>query len=399
MNTALADLERAAESIAAVDFASLCSQQFRELVAAVQEHLHQITLVQARMLQHGERYARFAGTGQRSMAAWLSKEVGAAYGDTVAKLKLADALTQSRQLDEAVTSGEVSPATAAVLAPTIARPPAGADLADLVNLVKGVDPTSARAVVEEWTSQHREETPEEAESRRFAKRSLRFGDPTDGIITGTFALPTLMAREVHAALSHLAGKPTDDDGRTTEQRLADGLVQLCDAYSKGTVCGGRERPSLLITAPLDTLLQQGDEPGRTLFGDLVPAHLVRRYAATADLQCAVTDHAGSVVALSTTRRLATDSQWRALVARDGGCRFPGCHIPAHWCDVDHVIPWERGGPTTLDNLVLWCRFHHGLKHSPEVEILGDAHHLRWRWRDDTDVDCPPRPLLHRFALA
>jgi hypothetical protein len=30
---------------------------------------------------------------------------------------------------------------------------------------------------------------------------------------------------------------------------------------------------------------------------------------------------------------------RALVRRDGHCAFPGCTLPAAWCDAHHVSPW------------------------------------------------------------
>ena len=51
---------------------------------------------------------------------------------------------------------------------------------------------------------------------------------------------------------------------------------------------------------------------------------------------------------------------RALWARDGGCRFPGCgsrHAEGH-----HIVHWALGGKTSLDNLVLLCRTHHTAVH-------------------------------------
>ena len=54
--------------------------------------------------------------------------------------------------------------------------------------------------------------------------------------------------------------------------------------------------------------------------------------------------------LGTISRLASDDQYRALVVRDGGCRWPGCEIPAAWCEVDHLVPFPAG-PTDLINLV------------------------------------------------
>ena len=52
---------------------------------------------------------------------------------------------------------------------------------------------------------------------------------------------------------------------------------------------------------------------------------------------------------------------RALKARDGGCRFPGC-TNHKFVDGHHIIHWADGGETSLDNLVLLCRYHHHLVH-------------------------------------
>jgi hypothetical protein len=48
----------------------------------------------------------------------------------------------------------------------------------------------------------------------------------------------------------------------------------------------------------------------------------------------------------------------ALVARDGGCSFPGCTHPPEFCERHHTREWIDGGPTDLDNLTLVCRYHH-----------------------------------------
>ena len=53
---------------------------------------------------------------------------------------------------------------------------------------------------------------------------------------------------------------------------------------------------------------------------------------------------------------------KALIARDGGCAYPGCDCPAAWCDAHHVTEWSKGGRTVTVNLVLLCRRHHGIVH-------------------------------------
>ena len=59
-----------------------------------------------------------------------------------------------------------------------------------------------------------------------------------------------------------------------------------------------------------------------------------------------------------TSREIPPSMRRALVARDGGCRFPGCDRPPAWTDGHHLKHWADGNPTLPHNLALLCRRHH-----------------------------------------
>ncbi len=49
---------------------------------------------------------------------------------------------------------------------------------------------------------------------------------------------------------------------------------------------------------------------------------------------------------------------RAVARRDRRCAFPGCRQRPQACQVHHLTPRSRGGPTALWNLVLLCPFHH-----------------------------------------
>ncbi|MBI2710852.1 MAG: HNH endonuclease, partial [Actinobacteria bacterium] len=48
---------------------------------------------------------------------------------------------------------------------------------------------------------------------------------------------------------------------------------------------------------------------------------------------------------------------RAIEVRDRHCTHPGCNIPAHHCDIDHIVPYDQGGTTTQDNGRLLCPHH------------------------------------------
>ena len=66
--------------------------------------------------------------------------------------------------------------------------------------------------------------------------------------------------------------------------------------------------------------------------------------------------------------------WRAVAARDGGCRHPGCDRPTRYADAHHIIWWRRFGETKLDNLLMLCSYHHHLIHRQnwQIRLLSNA---------------------------
>ena len=67
-------------------------------------------------------------------------------------------------------------------------------------------------------------------------------------------------------------------------------------------------------------------------------------------------------------RYFTPAQRRALAVRDGGCVGPGCSAPPSWCHAHHVVEWEHGGLTDVDNGALLCSFHHHQLHSGGFQL-------------------------------
>jgi hypothetical protein len=83
-------------------------------------------------------------------------------------------------------------------------------------------------------------------------------------------------------------------------------------------------------------------------------------------------------------RVVSTPMRRALVLRDGGCAFPGCTIPAKWCDAHHQHHWVDGGTTALPNLVLLCSAHHDLLHHSDWQVT--MHHGRPQFLPPTYID-------------
>lgn len=396
MESALQQCATAVEMLSSVQFASLRPGEVRQLIEGVQRHLDQVKVLQARWLQHAQDSGAHLGTGARSMSGWLAAHTGAAYGETVGKIRLADTLERSPELASAVAAGTVSAATATALFQAVADAPSTEALSDLVDRVVGLDPTAARTHVEQWRLEQCPEDDAAREERCYRRRSFSYGRVEDGMISGSWRLPVLAAREVISTISYIGGKPSGADDRTTDQRMADGLVQLCAAYARGEVTGGHERPTILVTIAAESLVGNGTAPAVTSFGDPVAARTVRHLAEDSVMR-RVLAAGNEIIDQGRAERFATIAQFRALVARDGGCRWPGCDIPAEWCDVDHLTPWADGGTSDLRNLVLWCRHHHTEKHRPGVSVHGDAHHLHLEMPNGSVIECPPRGVATRAA--
>lgn len=69
------------------------------------------------------------------------------------------------------------------------------------------------------------------------------------------------------------------------------------------------------------------------------------------------------------RKYRIPKKLRELVkARDGGCRAPGCTASIDCCQIDHVIPFSKGGTTSLDNLHALCPHCHDQKTNGVFEV-------------------------------
>lgn len=72
-----------------------------------------------------------------------------------------------------------------------------------------------------------------------------------------------------------------------------------------------------------------------------------------------------------TGYVTTPAMRSAVAGRDGHCRYPGCNRPAAVCQMDHVVEFNRGGPTTPDNLMALCQHHHNIKTDRRIRPILD----------------------------
>ena len=181
----------------------------------------------------------------------------------------------------------------------------------------------------------------------------------------------------------------DDTGRTPDQRRADAIVELANAYNAGTVTGGRERPQILVTVDVEQLAERVG--GRALLdtGETITIETARRLACDADIAAVLVKGDHEILDLGRTKRVASNAQYKAFVIRDGGCRFPGCDRPPGWTQAHHIVEWPDGGHTDLDNLVLLCLTHHHLIHHQHWRIEGTANTLKIHPPEGTGARASP----------
>lgn len=164
--------------------------------------------------------------------------------------------------------------------------------------------------------------------------------------------------------------PLPDDVRSIEQLQAQAVTRLAEVFLNAdpAVRGADFTPSTLYYV---SLLESDGLLAESVYGDLMPRSAV---APKGDNAARLLEHLdgrpmfldGMPIDTEPTARLATASQRVALGFRDRQCTHPGCTRPVTWSlNARHQIPYSKGGPTTLDNLVLLCAEHHTLTHHPD----------------------------------
>ncbi|WAH98323.1 HNH endonuclease signature motif containing protein [Arthrobacter sp. MMS18-M83] len=166
------------------------------------------------------------------------------------------------------------------------------------------------------------------------------------------------------------------DRRTRAQKLLDGLLGACKiALATGALpAAGGQRPQIMATIDYRDLLASLKETGHSqsqpgtgnfTFTGPVPAATLRKIACDADIIPVVLGGEGQVLDIGRASRIFPAHIRKAITARDKGCAFPSCTMPAPWCEAHHITYWSHGGSTSTDNGVLLCSHHHHLIHKEE----------------------------------
>ncbi len=219
-----------------------------------------------------------------------------------------------------------------------------------------------------------------ARTRDFTVGS--YGDEDSGVTSVWGKLLTSDAAVLNKRVSQMAAGVCNDDPRSLGERRADALGALANGNQHlACACGSSRCPvaagqppsksSVVVHIMTDQFaldaakkqlkperasggVDQGTSiiPGYGILPTPMLAELLRNGAKLAPLLLPCEEPERGYRPTARTREFVR--------ARDMTCRFPGCHVPAEFCDIDHVIPWPIG-PTHPSNLLCLCRKHHHLK--------------------------------------
>ncbi|WP_263731935.1 HNH endonuclease signature motif containing protein [Cellulomonas sp. SG140] len=101
----------------------------------------------------------------------------------------------------------------------------------------------------------------------------------------------------------------------------------------------------------------------------VPPSVLARLACDSEISRIVFGPDSQVINAGRAERTFSGPRRRAVIARDGTCRYPGCSAPPALCEVHHVDGWvARRGETDVNRGVLLCWHHHDVVHRRSVRI-------------------------------
>ena len=193
------------------------------------------------------------------------------------------------------------------------------------------------------------------------------------MIEGTFALHPELGNQIFRAIDNEVAAMVATGERAKDPEFLDRTVNRnrLAAEALGRLVLGSQGVSRPLEADITVIIDE-----RTLDTGELHDHSVCETgdglelppASVARLLCqgmatpVIKDRNGSVLFVGRTVRHANRAQRRALRALYRTCAFDGCEVPFHRCEIHHIVPWERGGLTDLDNLIPLCSRHHHVVH-------------------------------------
>ncbi len=327
------------------------------------------------LIRRFDERAGWLGWGFESCADWLHWRCDLSLSAAREKVRVAHALKTLPVIAMAFARGELSYSKVRALTRVAGRENEEALLSFALRT------TAAR--VEERCRELRCGTVDSTDEavRTHARRSLSLRrDLEHGTVTITVELPLETGELIDKALDRAVEATASSAPELVEEswaaQRADALVAPAKAYLGG---GGGDKAASGTSDHYQVVVHVDESALRGGVGRAgLPIESVRRIGCDAHRLVLVEDEHGEPLSVGRKTRVVPEAIKRALWARDGGCRFPGCgrrcFVAAH-----HIVHWSTGGETSLANLMLLCSNHHRLVHEGGFRIEKD-YRDRWFFR-------------------
>lgn len=283
-----------------------------------------------------DRRGSWAVSGALSCAAWLADRCEIEVSTARTQVRVARALVQFPELDNAMAIGDISYAQARVLVGFLTDD----NVHDLLAIAECTPASRLGAAVAAWSQ--RNDDPAHISDRQHESRSVSWRTDPDGTVVITARLAPERAGVVCAAIDASVTRKHGSDGVSLAQQRADALVEA--------VGGGAGEAVTEVVVHV-----RGD--GNTLVdGTPIADHAVTEMLPEAFVSLLIHDNENRPIDASPRRRFPTRRQRRVVDEMDAECCHPGCHATA-FLQYDHIQPFAEGGPTVVANLRRLCGPH------------------------------------------
>ncbi|HEY3833539.1 MAG TPA: DUF222 domain-containing protein [Acidimicrobiia bacterium] len=359
----------------------------------------------ARRLVEFQSSGEWATEGARSAAGWLAAKTRCTSRVANHRMHVARQLDEMPTATKAWRAGEIGSEHVAVMARVRSAARANQEFAvfepALCDVAKAGTPDDVALVGRRWRDAvdaelGRDGSGHTADERDHDQRALHFSRTSEGVGYMDARFDAEGAEVVEHAIDKMYARLHQrDDPRSPAQQRHDAVVEIMREWSDDQPRGGN-RPHVLLVEDVQT--RQGDALGRcqSASGYQMSPDTMRRLACDAITQAVLIHNDGVPLAMGREERTFTPDQYRAMVVRDGGCRFPGCDLGPRHCEAHHITTWEDGGLTDLEHGILVCRGrgHHRFLHEGHGRVVGNANGtLEWYSSDGTCLGTshPQRP--------
>ena len=300
----------------------------------------------------------WAEPGLCSCAHWLNFKCGIGMNAAREKVRVAHALAELPKIRAGFEKGELS--YSKVRAMTRIADASNEDY--LLMIARHGTAHHVEKLVSKFRAADRLQDAELA-NKQHRDRELAHYYDHDGCLVIKARMPAEQGALIVKALEMAMDKDFRESDVTAETsepepiatRRADALAEIAETYMSNSESSGAtaDRYQVVVHVTAETSSIED--------GPHVTAETSRRIACDCSVVGIKEDENGEPLSIGRRSRSIPPPMRRALRARDGGCRFPGC-TNTRFVDGHHIEHWADGGETSLDNLVLLCRHHHHLVH-------------------------------------